>query len=490
MGQKKDVLMNSLFYTIGNLLLKAFSFFLIPLYTSYLSPEQYGILNLSTSFSSVVSMALMMGLQYSVIRFFADYKNDYIKIAKMFGTVICFILAIGIIGSCIFISLKKYWSNYIFENIPFYPIVLLSILISVVQGLYTVYQDILKGMQDAKRSIMLTYLFFFLLLSSNIYTVVVLELGASGILYSTLIVNTVMVVLMFVDLIKRQLFVFTIDKRILKDLLKYSFPLVPHTMAYTLSNYATRLVISNKMSLSMLGVYSLSSQFGSLGDIILNSIQSAFQPWMFSRLNATDKRSADDIAKISYMLMWIYGLFFILVGVFSQEAIILMADEKYIESWIYVPFIVMSIAIKSPLYFYNNFLYYDKSKTKYIFYISVTMSIVCVLLTWILVPCWGINGAVIASIIAMVLRIIFTVKKTNSIAKLYYSLVKMEILSIIPMIFMWLALLPSFVNDIYSFSISLILYKIIIVLIYILIICHIYKQSICFYFSRFKIKIK
>ena len=82
MGQKKDVLKNSLFYTIGNLLLKAFSFFLIPLYTSYLSPEQYGILNLSTSFSSVVSMALMMGLQYSVIRFFADYKNDYIKIAK------------------------------------------------------------------------------------------------------------------------------------------------------------------------------------------------------------------------------------------------------------------------------------------------------------------------------------------------------------------------------------------------------------------------
>lgn len=484
MGQKKDVIKNSFFYTIGNLLLKAFSFFLIPLYTSYLSPEQYGILNLANSFSSVLTMVFMMGLQYSVIRFFADYKEDRGKVAKMFGTVICFILAIGVSISGILILLRNHWSVFVFENISFFPVVLLAILISVVHGLYTVYQDILKGMQDAKRSILLTYLFFFLMLGSNIYTVVGLKMGASGILYSTLFVNTIMLVLMFIDLYKRHLFVLTIDKTILKELLKYSLPLVPHTMAYTISNYATRLVISNKMSLSMLGVYSLASQFGNLGDVILNSIQSAFQPWMFNRMNDTDEKKADDIAKTSYMLMWVYGLFFILIGVFSQEAIILMASESYIEAWIYVPFIVLSIAIKSPMYFYNNFLYYDKSQTKYLFHITVISSIICIIITFLLVPRLGIFGAIIASIISLIIRLILILRIVSNVAKNYYSLIKLHLLFVIPMILMGIALIPSYTIFKTSFSFFNVVYKILICIAYMLIMYVLYKKQIKHYLRK------
>lgn len=486
MGQKKDVLKNSFFYTIGNLLLKAFSFFLIPLYTSYLSPEQYGILNLANSFSSVLSMVLMMGLQYSVIRFFADYKDDRKKVAKMFGTVICFILALGVLISSALILLRNCWSIYVFEDISFFPVVLLAILISVVQGIYTVYQDILKGMQNAKRSILLTYLFFFLMLGSNIYTVVVLRMGASGILYSTLLVNAIMLILMFIDLYKRQLFIFTIDKFILKDLLKYSLPLVPHTMAYTISNYATRLVISNKMSLSMLGVYSLASQFGNLGDVILNSIQSAFQPWMFNRMNDTDGQKVDDIAKTSYMLMWVYGLFFILIGVFSQEAIILMASDSYSEAWIYVPFIVMSIAIKSPMYFYNNFLYYDKSKTKYLFHITVISSIICIVITFLLVPMFGIFGAIISSIMSLILRLILILRVVSNEARKYYSLIKFHLLFIMPMMFMGIALIPSYTLFNTSISLVNVIYKILVCIAYMLIMYVLYKNQIKQYLRNIK----
>lgn len=488
MDQKKDVLKNSFFYTIGNLLLKAFSFFLIPLYTSYLSPEQYGILNLANSFSSVLSMLLMMGLQYSVIRFFADYKDDRDKVAKMFGTVICFILALGVLISVVLILLRNYWSIYVFEDVSFFPVVLLAILISVVHGLYTVYQDILKGMQDAKRSIILTYIFFFLMLGSNIYTVVVLKMGASGILYSNLVVNTVMLVLMFIDLYKRNLFVFTIDIVVLKELLKYSLPLVPHTMAYTISNYATRLVISNKMSLSMLGVYSLASQFGNLGDVILNSIQSAFQPWMFNRMNDTYERRVDDISKTSYMLMWVYGLFFILIGVFSQEAIILMASESYSEAWIYVPFIVISVAIKSPMYFYNNFLYYDKSKTKYLFHITVVSSIICIIITFLLVPTLGIFGAIAASIISLIIRLILILRIVSNVAKNYYSLIKLHVLFIIPMIFMGIALIPSFTVFKSSLSFINVVYKVLICILYMFIMYVLYKKQIKHYLRNIRKK--
>ena len=305
MSSKQGVIKNSMFYTFGNLLLKAFSFFLIPLYTGFLSPEEYGVLNLSIGFTSVISMLLMLGLQYAVIRFYADYKEEQDKVARMFGSVVTLISCLGIALSILLIIFRNFWAPFFFENLPFTPIVFLSIIIAVVQGLYTVYQDMLKGMQEARRSIILTYIFFFLLLGSNIYTVVYLKLGATGILLSTMFVHVVMLVLMFVDLIKRKLFICTIDTSLIKELLKYSLPLVPHSIAYTISNYITRLVISSKLSLSTLGIYSLSSQFGGLGDIILNSIQSAFQPWMFERLNKSNNICGSDISSLSYMFMWV-----------------------------------------------------------------------------------------------------------------------------------------------------------------------------------------
>ena len=239
MSSKQGVIKNSMFYTFGNLLLKAFSFFLIPLYTGFLSPEEYGVLNLSIGFTSVISMLLMLGLQYAVIRFYADYKEEQDKVARMFGSVVTLISCLGIALSILLIIFRNFWAPFFFENLPFTPIVFLSIIIVVVQGLYTVYQDMLKGMQEARRSIILTYIFFFLLLGSNIYTVVYLKLGATGILLSTMFVHVVMLVLMFVDLIKRKLFICTIDTSLIKELLKCSLPLVPHSIAYTISNYIT-----------------------------------------------------------------------------------------------------------------------------------------------------------------------------------------------------------------------------------------------------------
>lgn len=221
-GSIGSVLANSVFYTFGNMLLKVFSFFLIPLYTAYLQPDQYGILNLASGFTAVVSCIITMGFQYAVIRFYADLKNDLSKVARMFGTIICSIGGGGIVFLCGLFLFRNYWCSCIFKGIDFYPVIFLAILISFVTSLYSVYQDALKGMQQARKSVLLTYVFFFMILVGNILTVVVLNMGAVGILYATLFVNVIMVGIMFVDLIKHELFVFCIDRKILKDLLKYS----------------------------------------------------------------------------------------------------------------------------------------------------------------------------------------------------------------------------------------------------------------------------
>ncbi len=445
MSNTKKVLINSVTYTVGNILLKAFSFFLIPLYTSYLSTAEYGKLNLSNGFTAVATAIISLSLYSAVIRYYADYKHDRQMVKRLFGTAVSFYGLVSLCFLTLAFLLRDWITEVLFEGVSFYPVVLLSVTISVVSAFYTLYQEILKGMQNARKSVLLSYLFFFLLIGGNVLCVVFLEMGAAGILLSTLIVNSLMVVLMFIDLYRNDLCALCLDGRILRDLLGYSLPLVPHTLSYSVSSYATRLIINQNMSLSVLGIYSLASQFGNISDVVLNSVQSAFQPWMFE----TIKREEDGTAKVRNMaesLMWVYGLLFIGVGTFSKEAILIMASDAYTEAWRYVPLVVMGIALKSPLYFLNSYFYFEKGKTQYIFRSTLVYCLVNVALTALLVPVMGLYGSILADILAMIIRTSMLGFVMAREAPGFYSIKKLILLAIVPILFLWVAVLPSYLG--------------------------------------------
>jgi len=444
-SDKKKVLINSLLYTSGNILLRFFSFLLIPLYTAFLIPEQYGIVNLATGFVSVFSCIIMSGLQYSVIRFYADYKDDRSKVADLISTIFCIISIIGISGTIILITTHKIWSDLLFDKIPFFPIGLLAILISLVTALYNVYQETLKGMQQAKKSVILSYLFFLLMLGSNILTVVVLKKGAEGILVSSFVVNLLMTILMIVDLRRQQFLYLKINKGILRQLFKYSLPLVPHSLSFNISNFFTRIIINTKMTTSMLGLYSLASQFGGVADVVSNSVQSAFQPWMFAKMNQTDnhEQNNSEIRSLTNQLLWLYGLIYLLIGALAKEAIDLMTNISYHPAWVYVPVFVMSVAIKSPLYFYQNFMYYHKEMSKYIFICTMIGCALSMTLVWFLIPVIGVYGAILADIIALTLRLFLTrwiLRAKDTI----YSFNKVILITLISILWLGITILPSY----------------------------------------------
>ena len=72
----RKVLINSIIYSCSGLLLKCFSFFLLPLYTVYLTTEDYGINSVITSFISTASFIVAFSLFSAVMRFYVDLKEE------------------------------------------------------------------------------------------------------------------------------------------------------------------------------------------------------------------------------------------------------------------------------------------------------------------------------------------------------------------------------------------------------------------------------
>ena len=71
----KKVILNSVIYSVSGLFLKCFSFFLLPLYTAYLTTEDYGITSVATSFIGTMSYVVSFSLYSAIKRFYVDLKD-------------------------------------------------------------------------------------------------------------------------------------------------------------------------------------------------------------------------------------------------------------------------------------------------------------------------------------------------------------------------------------------------------------------------------
>lgn len=486
--EKKRVIGNSLFYSLSNILLKMFSFFLIPLYTAYLSTEQYGVINLANGFVSFVSCIVMCGLQYAVIRYYADVRGDDRNVRNLISTVVNFLVLLCVaVGLLLLVSIHL-WEGIVFKNIHQYSVVILSVLISCTTGLYFVYQEILKGMQNAKKSIRLTYLYFFLLLGCNILTIVVLRMGATGVLVSNLIVVGLMIAIMFYDLIKSRLYIPFIDSRLLKSLLRYSLPLVPHAIAFNISGLYSRIIINSKLSTSLLGLYSLASQFGAIADQLSNSVQSAFQPWLFQQLRRIEKgENCDkaDIRSLTDLLLWIYGGVYVVIGGWCQEIITVFTSNSYHSAWTYVPVFIMSVAIKSPLYFYQNFMYFHKRLSGYIFICTVLGCTISMILVWLWVPEIGIFGAILADIVALSVRLVITRWILRNVDTIY-SFVRVMGITFVSIVWVGLTVFPSYLGIFHNVGL-LTAYKAFMTVLYLLVFLFVYRSTIYRYIKLGKI---
>ena len=73
---KKQLLLDSIIYTVANILTKAISFIMIPVYTSFLSAKEYGVVDLLVVTGSIISVIIGLEIHQAVSRFFPESNNN------------------------------------------------------------------------------------------------------------------------------------------------------------------------------------------------------------------------------------------------------------------------------------------------------------------------------------------------------------------------------------------------------------------------------
>jgi hypothetical protein len=82
-------------YLLSSAMTKGLSILLLPVYTRYLSPSDYGVLNTLTSISQLLPIFVSLYLDAAFGRFYHSMKVDPGQLRRLFSTVYWFVLANG-----------------------------------------------------------------------------------------------------------------------------------------------------------------------------------------------------------------------------------------------------------------------------------------------------------------------------------------------------------------------------------------------------------
>jgi O-antigen/teichoic acid export membrane protein len=424
----------------------------------------------------------------SVSRFYVEYKGNMEKVKRYYGTMIVFSFVSGFAFLLLFVVFNKALTVLFFEGIAFFPIVLVALVGLVFSCAYTMYSRILYAMQDAKRIVVTSMAFFFVQFGFTFLFVVSMRMGAYGVLLATMITNIVFCAFMIIDLVKRKLITFCIDLPILKETLAYSIPIIPHNLSTNIAQLVSRVFLNNRFALSVVGLFALASQFGTVTDIAQSSMNAAFQPWFFSQMKEGGEERGASVRQMAYALSWLSGLIFLLIALFSQEVILLFLNANYKQAWTVVPLCVLTFAVKSAYYPYINLLLYEKKASRLVFITTVSSSLVNIGLSALLIPIWNMYGSSLADIIAMILRVAVAViiaRKYNSVGFRFTEFLRIVL---IVTLFTGAGLYLSYTKCMYEVSIINISIKLLIVAAYIGVVAHINRRTIQRYFKVWKAK--
>jgi O-antigen/teichoic acid export membrane protein len=387
---------NFSYYTIGNVLPKIFSFFLLPIYTKYLAPSDYGIVNSMDVLSGVLVILFTLSIERSMYRLYYDYKTEKGK-RDFLGTMV---IAIFLVSTFILILLfifHQYVEN-IYKAISFYPYFAFSIISAYFSTFALIPKIYFQVREKANIFLILSLLQFISNVSCVLFFVVYLKQNALGMIKGGFLGSCITLPIYLI--ISFRIINFRFDLKIFRESLKFSLPMFPVVISGWVLNLSDRIFIERFFSPTEVGIYSLSYKLAGMVMIFVSSLELAFNPVFYRLANSEDQIIAKQ--KISKLINY-YTLTLMLIcfsiAFFSREIIYFFIDNRFQEAYKIVPLISLSYFIYVTGGIYNTMIY-QKKKTSLVMYATVFSAISSITLNFILIPRLGIYGASISAILA------------------------------------------------------------------------------------------
>ena len=416
-SKEKTLIKNTLLFSVGNAGSKLLMLIMVPLYTYFVTVEQMGQYDVVHTYVGLFAPFSCLAINEGIYRWLLNERQDKNQNVLRSGlTVSALFVAIFDVLAAILLLVMHY--QYTVE----------FILLVTTQSMYTLAQFTTRGLRNNKIYAFQGIVYVVTLVACNIIMVIWLKWQARGLLYSMIIAFIVTTVYMCIvqRLVTNYIIKGRFDKELVKELIKYSLPMVPNNVAWWLVSASNRLVINWSIGDAANGIYAVAMKFPTLVNMLSTFFYQAWQEQAITEYSNEERDAYYTKIFRFYSKLLLSGI--VLLFPVTKFIIIYFMDPSYHDAYLYIGFLYLSGVFNAFSAFYGTG-YLSTKKTGGAFTTTVIGAIANVAITFILIYLIGLYAAVIGSMVAnliiWVLRIIQTRK---------YFHIKLDILSLVLLI--------------------------------------------------------
>ena len=395
---KRTIQLGSI-YSIGSISQGALFVLLFPIYTSFLSPQDFGIIGLMSITVSLLTRFVSSPINSAFTRFY--YAPEYReKSGILLFNLFLWALLIIICCAIIFWQISEYLAGILLQGRNLAYLLKIYALILFLQPFSSLFLCLLRMLERAKYFVFTSISSLLLSAGLTLYLLTVLKKGVLALIVGNLLGLIVTVIMVLPVFIKRS--TFKLSRSVLIPPLKYAYPLLLSEYSNLLIQSGDRYVLRIFNSVSTVGLYSFGYQIaGILQTVLVAPLKQALQPVVLKQEENPEaiRHFLRTGATYFYLIACAACL---LISLFSREILMLFArKEVFWAAWVIVPIITYSY-VQHGL---GNFVGWGMGLMKKSFHVSGIVLVAALMnigLNFLFVPQWGMLGAAFATMLSYI----------------------------------------------------------------------------------------
>ena len=385
----------TLVYGTSTVLARLLNFCLVPFYTYYLAPGQYGII--ATVFAAVAlwNVVFLFGMDQSYLRFASDATDKNKIFRQCFYGVGLNGLLLGSLVALLHAPLAR------LIGIPADTSFLLQFAALIL------FLDVLNMIAFTKLRLERRAWYFagvrtasiIVNVLANIYFIAVLHKGIVSILWANIFASLASLVLLSPVIYSelRQHVSLSFDWKLEKDILSFAWPFVPSGLASLLVSVIDKPILVHLAGPEQVGIYQANFKIGVFMMLIVSMFDQAWRPFFLA--HAKDEDAKDTFARVfSYFVAlagWVLlGLIFLMPTLIQSHVLgnVHLIAPAYWGGLRIIPLVLVGYFCYG---LYVNFMIGPvlTKKTRVLMWITLLGAVVSITTNLLLVPRVGILGA-------------------------------------------------------------------------------------------------
>lgn len=449
MKREKELVKNTIVLALGRFLPKIVALITLPIVTSKLSKGEYGNYDLILTLGMLLLPVATLQIQSAAFRYLIDCRNNKEESSRIITNIFSvtyiasFLVAIGfiLIKQDISLPLRITIALYFLADITF------NTVSQITRGLghnkiYSLSASILSIVNGI----------------GVVLLVQIFNMRLLGVMLSLAIANIIAVVYMVLRLkIWEYIRISVLDKNKTKDMIGYSWPMIPNNLSTWVLKLSDRLVITYFLGVESNAEYAVANKIPNLLSIAQSVFVMAWQE------NASIAIEDDNVEEYySKMFDRVFSLMVGFTGLLiagTPVMFMLLIRGDYDNAYIQMPILILGMFFYCMSAFQGG-IYIAHKETKSVGFTTIVAAIVNLIIDLCCVNVIGITAGSLSSLCAYLVLYVYRMWDVKRIQSIKYNLKKQIIFILFMIVMLYICSLRMLYTDIVNYILAVLLFVI------------------------------